>query len=250
MQQQTQLGADMIHSPRIGAAEIPEIDWRPIRGSLGSFRAGYEEIEQFVSQLLDEVDAAWEQLEAERANSNCLAAKQELSLSQGTLAAIDPTHAADGNDSRAVAGLLLPAEADTAASHVGDAVVRRLTELEHQRISLQTEVGFLRGQLADQTDQIAEERRQAVAERTAWAEELRQLREAIHRQMEALDLLPAAVQSAAAGAPSSRPSNGTSHGPNDPVLGPLLAQFKVLQRDADRRRKSGNSAGGSSHSTQ
>ena len=66
MQTNTETICDL---PKIGPPTIPIVDSRPIRGSLGSFRAGYEEIEQLVSQLLDEIDAAYGELDSERAES-------------------------------------------------------------------------------------------------------------------------------------------------------------------------------------
>ena len=104
--------------------------------------------------------------------------------------------------------------------------------MEQDRAALQSEVDYLRGQAAEQSSELSEERHRAADERAAWADELRQLREAIHRQMETLNTLPG--ETAAAGKLASQTANNPA---NDPVLGPLMAQFKVMQRDADRRRK-------------
>jgi hypothetical protein len=202
---------------RLFAPIIPIVDWRPIRGSLGAFRAGYEEIEQFVGQLLDEIDAAWQQLDAERSR-------------------FEDSHGIAAIEAQAGTALLRPLSSPD-SFHNG-ALERRIAELEEDRYALQAEVDFTRNQLAEQAKQLSDERRQAADERATWASELRLLREAIYQQMAAFDAMPP-TPTVIAGTPADRPPSGSaeSHGPNDPVLGPLLAQFKILQRDAARRRE-------------
>lgn len=225
--------------PKINPPTFPIVDWRPIRGSLGSFRAGYEEIEQLVSQLLDEIDAAYEELEAERARADArpLTRSAELAASPGPPSARG--EGSDGATELAIVGpntttALLPAVVESDPARFDGALVRRIAELEQDRAALQSEVDYLRGQVAEQTSELSEERHRSADERSAWADELRQLREAIHRQMETLGTTPSAgVENGA----FARPASQNASPAPDPVLGPLVAQFKVLQRDADRRRK-------------
>jgi hypothetical protein len=200
----------------IRAPTIPVVDWRPIHGSLTAFRAGYEEIEQFVGQLLDHIDLAWQELDAERSR-----------LAAGGRATIE---AQPGT-------ALTPISVSIDSLQRVEPLGRRITELEEDRYALQAEAEFTRTQLAEQTKQLADERCRAAEERATWADELRLLREAIHRQMEAFNSLPLMPQIAGgAGAEGSVPAGAASHAPSDPVVGSLLSQFKILQRDAARRR--------------
>jgi len=205
---------------RICAPTLPAVDWRPIRGSLGAFRAGYDEIEQFVGQLLDEIDAAWQELDAERSR---------IESNPGTT--IDEQ----------TGTALVPVSTNPGQLHADESLERRIAELEEDRYALQAEVEFTRTQLAEQTKLLFDERRQAADERATWTGELRLLREAIHRQMETFQALPH-TPLAAAGAHADRPllPGVESHESNDPVLGPLLSQFRILQRDVARRRGLGD----------
>jgi hypothetical protein len=201
---------------RICTPTIPVVDWRSIRGSLGAFRSGYEEIEQFVGQLLDEIDDAWQELDGERAR-------------------VESRHATTIEAPAATA--LVPLAADPRQLQCSESFDRRIAELEEDRYALLADVEFTRNQLAEQTKLLTEERRQAADERATWAGELRLLREAIHRQIETFNALPH-TPPAAAGAHADRPllAELETHDTNDPVLGPLLSQFRILQRDVARRR--------------
>jgi hypothetical protein len=217
-------------TPRISVPVIPAIDWRPIRGSLGSVRAGYDDIELFINQLLDEIDTAWNELADERSRGKSAAESGQHSGSE--------SRGLVSSDDRAASCELLPAVRKSDITRLDEDDAAQLVQLEHQRVALQTEVNLLRAQLAAQTDQFAQERRQTAQERLAWADELRQLREAIHRQMETFNLLPAALRDQSDPRQSRKPTAASAtHAANDPVVGPLLAQLKTLQRDAERRRK-------------
>ena len=227
MRTSTPMTAAIANFPKICAPTIPVVDWRPIRGSLGAFRAGYEEIEQFVSQLLDEIDAAWRELDAERTRQPEARGDVRAATDEG-ICGIVPIEA------RAGTVLLQPLSAPEVRD--GTALERRIAELEEDRYALQAEVEFARNRFAEQAKQMEDERRRAAEERATWANELRLLREAIHQQMTALNSMPPTPTSRTAGDGASA-ADARSHAANDPVLGPLLTQFKILQRDAARRRE-------------
>lgn len=220
MRTSTPTNTAIANLPKICAPTIPAVDWRPIRGSLGAFRAGYEEIEQFVSQLLDEIDAAWRELDAERA--------RQLGASDEGICGIVHIDAQPGT------ALLQPLSVPEVRD--GSALERRIAELEEDRYALQAEVDFARNRFAEQSNQMDDERRRAAEERAEWANELRLLREAIHQQMAALNSMPPMSTSRASG-DGAATADARNPAPNDPVLGPLLTQFKILQRDASRRRE-------------
>jgi len=216
-----------LESPRIRVPVIPAVDWRPIRGSLGSVRAGYDDIELFINQLLEEIDTAWKELDVERSRDKSPAENEQHS-------GLENRGLIPGN-ARPASGALLPIAHAPVPARFDEDTAAKIAHLEHQRVALQTEVNLLRAQLAAQTDQFAQERRQTAQERLAWADELRQLREAIHRQMETFNLLPSAIADTMKSRNARKPAAVSPA--NDPVMGPLLAQLKTLQRDADRRRK-------------
>ena len=172
---------------RVYSPSIPVVDWQPIRGTLGAFRASYDEIEQFVGQLLDEIDVAWQELDAEwtRVESN-----------RGTT--IDATIEASTGTA------LVPACSAIGELQSDEALVRRIAELEEDRFALQAEVEFTRTQLAEQTKLLFDERRLAADERASWASEMRLLREAIHRQMDTSPAPPNPSDSAPAAPPIVR----------------------------------------------
>lgn len=207
----------------ICAPTLPAVDWRPIRGSLEAFRSGYEEIEQLVSQLLDEIDSAWQQLDAERSRADGSRALVPIEAQAGAVLLQPLSHPLSQSDSRD-----------------GNALEQRIAELQEDRFALQAEIEFTRNQLAEQTRQLAEERRRAADERATWTSELRLLREAIHQQMAAFRAAPPEPAATVARVADSHQSV-ECHQPTDPVLGPLLTQFKILQRDAARRRETAES---------
>ncbi len=205
---------------RIFSPSIPVVDWQPIRGTLGAFRTSYDEIEQFVGQLLDEIDTAWQELDAERSR---------VESNRGTT--FEPTIEAPPGTA------LVPASSEIGELKPDEALLRRIAELEEDRFALQAEVEFTRTQLAEQTKLLFDERRLAADERASWASEMRLLREAIHRQMDTSQALPNPSDSTPAARADRPPLAGMeNHDSSDPVLGPLLSQFRILQRDVARRR--------------
>ncbi|HEX3998857.1 MAG TPA: hypothetical protein VHX65_09930 [Pirellulales bacterium] len=249
----TSIAVREIAAPAITAPTIPAVDWRPIQGSLGAFRTGYEEIEQFIGQLLDEIDTAWQQLEAERVRASAISTR--VVTNDGcpdANAARETRENAHDDDARRSAEncSLVPFDAqsladDSEPARFAGAVARRISELEQDRFALQAEVEFLRRQLTEQSDQISAERRMAAEERTVWAGELRQLREAIHRQMETFGALPPTAALTVSDVARADTAGDGAPAASDPVLGPLLSQIKTLHRDAEARRQAPASAQGS-----
>jgi chromosome segregation ATPase len=122
----------------------------------------------------------------------------------------------------------------------------QLQSIELERVSLETELEALRVRGAELTEQLAALKRESAEERAEWSGEIQQLRRAFERQAELLaDRLVAL-------AVAERPSNGaaettqdTTTAPKssatpvqDNVLGSVVAQFEMLQRDRQRRRGS------------
>jgi hypothetical protein len=100
---------------------------------------------------------------------------------------------------------------------------------------LENELDVLRHRGAELTETLAEQKRLVAEEREHWNEELRHLRRAVERQSEVLNQRPAHAPSPppANGAGPDRPaSNGQSA---DKVVGSVLEQFEMLQRNKIRK---------------
>lgn len=110
-----------------------------------------------------------------------------------------------------------------------------------QRQQLENELDVLRHRGAELTEALAEQKRAVADEREHWNEELRQLRRAVERQSEMLN--QRAVQPPA-GPPAGEPlpNRPTSNGQGaDKVIGTVLEQFEMLQRN--KIRKLANTSG-------
>ncbi len=125
-----------------------------------------------------------------------------------------------------------------------------LHALELERCSLEAELESLRVRTAELADHLAEVKRESAEERVEWSSELKQLRRTLERQAELLADRLVAVQSIESSAGQyaplpTTPSLATSEAtpavkiappPKDSVLGSVMAQFEMLQRDRQRRR--------------
>lgn len=128
-----------------------------------------------------------------------------------------------------------------------------LHALELERCSLETELEALRVRTAELADHLAEVKRESAEERAEWSSELKQLRRALERQSElladrlaiaqAIDHVPSSMVAHPAANLSSQdtvvmPTVSSAPTSKDAVLGSVMAQFEMLQRDRQRRRES------------
>jgi chromosome segregation ATPase len=124
-----------------------------------------------------------------------------------------------------------------------------LHALELERCGLEAELEALRVRTAELADHLAEVKRESAEERAEWSSELKQLRRTLERQSELLaDRLSAAIAvdrghaTATAVATKAEPETGTKPAAavataKDAVLGSVIAQFEMLQKDRQRRRQ-------------
>jgi chromosome segregation ATPase len=121
--------------------------------------------------------------------------------------------------------------------------------LELERCSLEAELEALRVRTAELADHLAEVKRESAEERVEWSSELKQLRRTLERQAElltdrlsAIQMIDRTVVPAPVPATSSRTTTESvsaatpAETPKDSVLGSVIAQFEMLQRDRQRRR--------------
>jgi chromosome segregation ATPase len=125
-----------------------------------------------------------------------------------------------------------------------------LQELERERCGLEAELEALRVRAAELADHLAEIKRETAEERAEWAAELKQLRRALERQTELLSDRLTITHSLEKNSPpaTSIPTQATPANPatapaavspptsKDAVLGSVIAQFEMLQKDRQRRR--------------
>jgi hypothetical protein len=212
----------------------------PVKQSLAALHAGQENFARFISDLFAEFEKLSQKLCAAEAQS-----------AQAT--AVDPNSAE------------LSAATATLRSKV--------TELEEERHQLEEELENVRTHSANMAQVIEEQKRQMAEENAGWTAELRQLRRIldkqatwISQQRENSSQYPADLESQqftgpAEDYPPGQPpilpirtaqnpnreiqqqpaamratGTGGQAGRHDAVLGSVLSQFEMLQRDVARRR--------------
>jgi hypothetical protein len=228
-------------------------DGNRVRDSLSALRLGHDGLEQFVGLLFDEFDGLRDQLETDQASVED--ERQELRRAQAKIAAERQ-------------------QWETDRQHWNDALQKRVVELEHDKLALATELESQRHRSAEVAQAAAEQQRHFAEERAQWMAELRQLRERSGAQpcdaangtppvdpVEAKTndefdwtaLYPPTDESRPSesrrlkeqrSGQATKPAAAAATKPPafnpfeaDPVMGPLMSQFQLLQRDVARRRK-------------
>ncbi|HEV3418535.1 MAG TPA: hypothetical protein VG056_17055 [Pirellulales bacterium] len=237
----------------IAQATLPESGFgRPqVRDSLTALRLGHDGLEQFIGLLFDELDSLRDELDEEQTRLDD--ERHELRGAQAQIAA-ERT------------------QWETDRQHWHDALQKRVVDLEKDRLALAAELESERRRSAEMADDFAEQRRQSADEQVEVSGELRRLRMLLDARVGAggqgtgireSEIEPeqaheaAQVQSEKVDAPRSKrekspvsenqdappqrkkPLTTNSTAP-DPVMGPLLSQFQLLQRDVARRREKKN----------
>jgi len=116
-----------------------------------------------------------------------------------------------------------------------EALNQELAAERLQRQQLENELDVLRHRGAELTETLAEQKRAVAEEREHWNEELRQLRRAVERQSEMLNQR-AAQSPGGQSSTETVPNRPTSNGQGaDKVIGSVLEQFEMLQRNKIRK---------------
>ena len=224
----------------------------PVKDSLRALKAGQESFARFVVDLFNDLDSMREQLL--KVESHLSEERRRLDAQRQQLVAQERQIAAE------------PAEADSQLQ-------AKVAEMEQDRAALEEELENVRSRAVSMSQTITEQKRQMADEHAQWTAELRQLRRILDKQATWIAQQtegglatwspggygPAGVpipggfppnvnqypQNPAAVRPAEpehwrRTVNGASatapqaHG--DPVLGSVLSQFELLQKDVARRR--------------
>ncbi len=129
-------------------------------------------------------------------------------------------------------------------------------DLERERTELESELETVRQRCEELSETVAEQKRQLTDERAEWTAEFRQLRKILDKQSQLLaqriesvpgtptttttvnfpHMAASATAPVAAGA-SVAAAPAQNAGAIDPVLGSVMNQFQMLQKDAARRRQ-------------
>ena len=142
------------------------------------------------------------------------------------------------------ASVLLAEQAEwerSRAQPVGDEA-QRVAELEQERSELEEELETVRQRCEELAETVAEQKRQIAEERAAWTAEFRQLRKVLDQQSQILaqrvehnHSAPVAA-TCGSGNGAAVPAAAAARAEIDPVLGSVMSQFQLLQKDAARRR--------------
>ncbi|MDZ4821388.1 MAG: hypothetical protein SGJ20_20695 [Planctomycetota bacterium] len=213
-----------------------EIDWGGVRDSLAALRHGHDSVHELISQLFDELESSQQQCEASREREQQQA--QQLAEVHQTL-------------------ITERAQWEALRSQPSAEQTGQILDLERERVQLETELESVRQRCLEMSETITEQKRQLAEERAEWTAEFRQLRKILDKQSQVLSTRleagPANGGTASLygnGHPAEATSNGASNRANgenqhavpvgaveaDPVLGSVISQFQMLQRDAARRR--------------
>jgi hypothetical protein len=206
------------------------VDWTPVRETLSLLRSGQESIDLFVGQLFGELDRMRDRLE-----------QQERKLREERSQLLEDRRAFE--------------EQQVHSAPYGDGASgsdpANVSELERERAELETELEAVRQRCEELSATVAEQKRQLTDERAEWTAEFRQLRKILDKQSQLLAQRVESVPGAAAAsptitvphlaaAPTAQPVAAAvpQHtGAVDPVLGSVMNQFQMLQKDAARRRQ-------------
>jgi hypothetical protein len=244
----------------VSTISIPLADCTTLKQSLAALRTGHETYAQFVTELLTDLETLQEKLAQAEAQIDLQ--NQQLENVHSPL--VGEMQQSTGNQ-----------------SSVDLALQNKVVELESDRTALEEELENIRTRAVSMAEIIAEQKRQMSEDQSQWMAELRQLRRILDKQNKwitkqaDLGTVPWAAADGAghAGSQSAKmppdmpalggddnathPSEqiaqaipavqfpavprGGSANHADPVLGSVLSQFEVLQKDVARRRKqSGN----------
>ncbi len=209
----------------VAATALPaarlHVEWTPVRDTLAALRAGHESLDLFVGQLFSGLEAMRERLDQH--DRRLKEERRQIADERSRLAAeraLWQTHKQQNTVEGAGAG-------------------ERLAELQRERTELEEELETVRGRCEELAGTVAEQKRQLAEERAEWTAEFRQLRKILDKQSQILaqrveqQPAPLAVVAAAA---ASAPASTSTHDSVDPVLGSVMSQFQLLQKDAARRR--------------
>jgi septal ring factor EnvC (AmiA/AmiB activator) len=208
--------------------------YSPIKQTLASLRSNQEAFASFVAELFGDVSAMQKRLvdlhhSLERERAQVAAERERLAKEREQLSATE--------------------------SHEDPALQTKVAELEEERCTLEEELESVRSRAVDLEATLAAQKREMADENARWSAELRQLRRTLDKQAAwitqqtesnaNLDEASQPRQSVRGPDQRTHPTsfpNGAAARTADPVVGSILSQFELLQKDVARRREQANNA--------
>jgi predicted nucleic acid-binding Zn-ribbon protein len=203
------------------------VDWTPVRDTLAALRAGHESLDLFVGQLFSGLESMRERLDQH--DRRIKEERRRVAEERERLAAEKAQWEAQRRSS----------------VEVGSASATQVSDLEHERAMLEEELETVRQRCEELSKTVTDQKRQLTEERAEWTAEFRQLRKILDKQSQVLVERVESNQSAPATAGSTAQSAPRLDAPlanADPVLGSVISQFQMLQKDAARRRQAKSKA--------
>jgi hypothetical protein len=225
----------------------------PVRDSLRALKTGQESFARFVVDLFNDLDSMRQQL----LNVESHLSQERRRLDDQRQQFADEQH-----------------QLNARSAEINPELQAKMVEMEKDRRALEEELENVRNRAVSMSQTISEQKRQMADEHAQWAAELRQLRRILDKQATWISQQtetgfaprpPSGYAGAGAPPPGGYPpvagqppqypqsvqppesehwrraGNGSaaavaSHGHGDPVLGSVLSQFELLQKDVARRR--------------
>lgn len=113
----------------------------------------------------------------------------------------------------------------------------QVSDLEHERALLETELEMIRNRAAELTESLADEKNRIARERSEWTSELKELRTTLTAQTAAGDIQASNVRRLAQPIAAERPALSAGDSGAHAVLDSVMAQFEALQKDRRRRNQ-------------
>ena len=203
------------------SAELSErvAGWESVRNALAEIHASRDGLEEFFSEMLDELSSL----------STELAARGQQWESQRRQTAQDQHN----HKTATTAG-------EQQLKQTLDEARQQQTLLEQERTVLEVELEAVRNRAAETAELLAEQKHQTTQQHTLWNRELKQMRcllENISTRLAQTEAVASAGRSGpaepAAAAAAAVDSLSMAA---DPALDSVMAQFEMLQKDLAKRR--------------
>lgn len=230
----------------VATLEYPcAFDDSPVSSALSALRSNSDELSLLLDEVFDDLESLGSDTEVKtqllddsRQQIAQLTAELKVVTHAEALAAAELASVRGQRDQIQGQLAVLPQQNEELKEH--------LHALELERCELDSELEALRVRAAELADHLAEVKREASDERAEWSSELKQLRRTLERQSELLanrlaaasldHAEPAATAAPRPDAESPAKSVPAAATPKDAVLGSVIAQFEMLQKDRQRRR--------------
>jgi predicted nucleic acid-binding Zn-ribbon protein len=204
------------------------VDWTPVRDTLAALRAGHESLDLFVAQLFSGLESMRERLDQH--DRRIKEERRRIAEEREKLAAERAQWQAQKHE--------VTGESPDSS--------RLLVELEQERGMLEEELETVRRRCEELAQTVADQKRQLTEERAEWTAEFRQLRKILDKQsqilVERVEQNHVAPLGVVAGPSENVNGAAAQRGGVDPVLGSVISQFQLLQKDAARRRQAKSKA--------